>query len=861
MAVARGVLTHPTAARLRAVVGPWEGLLFLAVVAAAVLAAAAGAGWLEIGAGALLAPFAGLLLGLLLARWRRLPPLVAHWLALVVGVGLATRASDRAAPLDVGLAAQMESLALRLFRWIDLVQRGQPQPDQALVAAGGVLGLFLLAYGSAWAYYRRGWFWWSVAPSGVAIVLTLGLTRGASPLALGAFLIGAAALMARCHADRREHAWGEHGVSAPVGFGWRLVGVAALVAALLAVGSGLMPRLGRDARVVAAWEGLAKQWRELETTVSEVFRQVRSETGLAASYASFGPDFEVGGFPALSDAPVARLIGREPRYLSATAYDRYTGRGWQTTTPESFAAIDNSGTLFSSQVQLGPSVRLPIEPAGARLTTTEIELLRSKGSLLLVPGPFAMAPRPVNVRVGWVRYDGEEIDVETADIAQLPTVIQPLAMRLRQARDLPPAEADQSGGAPRQRLGALGQGRPPEAERDLGGILAEIDRLRRQRGILAAFDTTSGRRLLVLSGYAPRYEDVESVHAAEPLAAGATYRLQTVADEPWAGDLRAATAPAPDWVQARYLELPDDLPERVRLTAALVTAGEATPYGKARALERSLRTLTYDERVGPTPRGRDVVDYFLFEAQRGYCEHFASAMVVLARTLDIPARVVTGYSPGEPFEGGWLARERNAHAWAELYFAGHGWVIFEPTPAMEESERGEPVTATTPPPIYLGEPPAALTPVESADAADQPAGIGRADPAWPIWLTTLLRVAQWVMLLALIAAAALSALWWQGVRGLSGAGRWYGRLLWLGRWTGLRPGSSTTPFELAEEVGRAAPAAAAPAATIAEIYARERYGGHALTATEDARARRAWREARAALARRLVRWGAWVRDA
>ena len=74
--------------------------------------------------------------------------------------------------------------------------------------------------------------------------------------------------------------------------------------------------------------------------MNEAFRQVRSETGLAPSYASFGPDFEVGGFPALSDAPVARLNGREPRYLSATAYDHYTGRGWQTTTPESFAKQD-----------------------------------------------------------------------------------------------------------------------------------------------------------------------------------------------------------------------------------------------------------------------------------------------------------------------------------------------------------------------------------------------------------------------------------------------------------------------------------------------------------------------------------------
>jgi transglutaminase-like putative cysteine protease len=859
MAVARSVLAHPTTVRLRAVVGPWAGLLCLGVVAAAAMVAAVGAGWLAMWAGVTPAPVAGLALGLLLARWRALPPLVAHWLALVVGGGLAARAVDWAGTPGAGMAAQVEALALRLLRWSDLAQRGQPQPDQALAAVGSIFGLFLLAYGSAWAYYRRGWFWWSVAPSGVAIVVMLGLTRGARPLALAIYLVGAAALMARCHADRRERVWGEHGVSAPVGLGWRLVGVAALAAALLAVGSGLLPRLGRDARVVAAWEGLARQWRELESTVNEAFRQVRSETGLAPSYASFGPDFEVGGFPALSDAPVARLNGREPRYLSATAYDRYTGRGWQTTTPESFAAIDNSGTLFSSQVQLGPSVRLPIEPTGARLTTAEVEVLRSKGSLMLVPGPFAMAPRPVNVRVGWVRYDGEEIDVESVDIAQLPTVIQPLAMRLRQARALPPAAVDRAGGTPRQMIDWSSFARTPEGDREVQALVLDMERLRRQRGIAAAFDTSDGRRLLVLSGYAPRYEDVEGVYATEPLAAGAVYRLQTVAVEPWAGELRAATGPAPEWARARYLDLPDDLPERIRQTAALVTAGETTPYDKARALERSLRTLTYDEKVGPTPRGRDVVDYFLFEARRGYCEHFASAMVVMARTLDIPARVVTGYSPGEPFEGGWLARERNAHAWAELYFAGYGWVVFEATPAVEESERGEPVTAATPPPVYLGEapPPAPASPTESADLLT---GVGAAGgAAWPAWLTTTLRVAQWVMLLALIAAGAVSALWWQGVRGLSGAGRWYGRLHWLGRWTGLRTGASTTPFELAEAVGRAAPAAAEPAATIAGLYAQERYSGHSLTPAEDARARRAWGAARAALARRLVRW--WERDA
>jgi transglutaminase-like putative cysteine protease len=88
----------------------------------------------------------------------------------------------------------------------------------------------------------------------------------------------------------------------------------------------------------------------------------------------------------------------------------------------------------------------------------------------------------------------------------------------------------------------------------------------------------------------------------------------------------------------------------------------------------------------------DPVDRFLFETRAGFCEHFASAFVVLMRALGIPARVVTGYQGAEPHpEGGyWIVRQADAHAWAEVWLEGRGWVRVDPTGAVapERIERG-----------------------------------------------------------------------------------------------------------------------------------------------------------------------------
>jgi len=83
----------------------------------------------------------------------------------------------------------------------------------------------------------------------------------------------------------------------------------------------------------------------------------------------------------------------------------------------------------------------------------------------------------------------------------------------------------------------------------------------------------------------------------------------------------------------------------------------------------------------------DAVEYFLFEQKRGYCEQFSSSLAVMARSQGIPARVATGYVPGEynPFTGLYDVRASDAHAWVEVYFPGYGWTTFDPTPSFDST--------------------------------------------------------------------------------------------------------------------------------------------------------------------------------
>ncbi len=150
--------------------------------------------------------------------------------------------------------------------------------------------------------------------------------------------------------------------------------------------------------------------------------------------------------------------------------------------------------------------------------------------------------------------------------------------------------------------------------------------------------------------------------------------------------LRASPPPPTDAVALAYYTLPPTVPDRVRQLAQTATAGAATGYDQARLLEAYLRRFPYDLTISEPPPGVDVADFFLFDLQRGYCDYYATAFVVMARSLGLPARLAIGYAPGDydPVANHFLVSEAQAHSWPEVYFAApdggsYGWIPFEPT--------------------------------------------------------------------------------------------------------------------------------------------------------------------------------------
>ncbi|GIH68213.1 transglutaminase TgpA family protein [Sphaerimonospora thailandensis] len=170
------------------------------------------------------------------------------------------------------------------------------------------------------------------------------------------------------------------------------------------------------------------------------------------------------------------------------------------------------------------------------------------------------------------------------------------------------------------------------------------------------------------------------VFSTQDEAAGLRYRVLTGEPEPTAEQLRLSTAADPE-LDSPYLELPGTLDPEIRALAARVTGQAATPYEKAVKLQEWFtRTGGFTYSLDASYGGPRALTHFLLESRKGYCEQFAGAMAVMARTLGIPARVATGYTGGTRTGEVWTVRTHDSHAWPELYFDGVGWLRFEPTP-------------------------------------------------------------------------------------------------------------------------------------------------------------------------------------
>lgn len=245
-------------------------------------------------------------------------------------------------------------------------------------------------------------------------------------------------------------------------------------------------------------------------------------------------------------------------------------------------------------------------------------------------------------------------------------------------------------------------------------------------------------------------------------AAGITYDMTGVDLELDSRALEESVTGAAS-VPAVFTELPATLPTEVRRLAASVTDDATTRFGRAVALQRWFRdTYTYDLSQAESA-GESYADLLAFldedGERRGYCEQFAAAMAIMARTLDIPARVAVGFlHPQRLDAGAWEYSSDDLHAWPELFFPGAGWVRFEPTPGDRAAQvpgytridTAEPTQPTEQPSADAG---AQDRPDRIPEAPDEPATADQGGSAEGVsWGTVLVAVAL-IALLALVGLA------------------------------------------------------------------------------------------------------------
>lgn len=185
-----------------------------------------------------------------------------------------------------------------------------------------------------------------------------------------------------------------------------------------------------------------------------------------------------------------------------------------------------------------------------------------------------------------------------------------------------------------------------------------------------------------------------SVVLAEPFERGATWVVESTLVPAGAEELQRADpallAPSSPVLQRYATE--DAVTPQVAELARSITSGSPTTYDMVRAIEAWMDdNITYTRDIAPLPIGSDAVHHLLFESRRGFCEQIGSALVVMLRSLGIPARLVVGYVPSEydGEAGQWLSRGTDAHAWAEVWFPGVGWQGFDPTAGVPLA--GDPV--------------------------------------------------------------------------------------------------------------------------------------------------------------------------
>jgi len=729
------------------------------------------------------------LAGFFLAK-SQFPDVVAHLFSLVYGIAWVAFLGGNLLAPQFTWRAKMIELGIRISEWLWTAMHGGISEDNLIFVLFLAMILWFAGYISAWYNFRQHKVWESVVPCGLVLLWNLYYASPRLELYLVAYLFFALLVVMYSNLSIRKQEWRTARVhySADIGLAFLRAGV--IFSLVVITFAWLTPSAAASQQLSDIGSFLDKPWQKVQENWNRLFSAVKYYGKVYPN--PFGNSLGLTGPVHLSEAAVMDVQAPGGRYWRAAFYDQYTGSGWLNKDKESIGLEANDSSLTIPKYELRQEI-----------TQTITTFLPGRTML------FAAA-RPLRVDLpAW------------AVVSYVPPI--------------PPGE--------------------------------EADSHAKKEGVITP---------------------VSMLYSRSRLKQGQSYTVVSSISGADEDSLRAAGDNYPDWIRDRYLQLPPSLPQRVRDLAEAIAGGtpprtfadgqitifdqegsdsitylsKSKPivsiynnaYDKATALESYLREIKYNELIAAPPAGQDGVDYFLFDAREGYCDYYASAMAVMARAVGIPARVAAGYSQGEynPDTGVYRVREKDAHAWVEVYFPRYGWVEFEPTAA-------EPV-------IVRPKPPKVIEPSEDRDENqhmgheegtgeedDLPAGEGGFIYSQATGRRQVVRLVAGLILVSI--SAGLATIWalrerkWKGLNLVEQV---YERLCSFARRLGIEFQRHQTPYEYAAALSTVIPEGQDPVQRITDLYVRERFSGREVSGQE---AEEAWRGLKPILWRRWLRRG------
>ena len=774
--------------------------------------------------------------GLVLAKIR-LPWPILHAAGLALGfVAVLWQASTLADARDLG---RLNELSDRLSAWYGAATSGGISTDLlpfslVLLSLGWVLG-----YASTWFLFRSNNLWIGLVLCGVAILTNLSFLPEGFETRFFAFIFLAMLLVIRMTYVQHLAAWREGGFKFMATGRWLSVQVGIALCLVVVLVTSLMPLnvyVWRTA--VDVWNAARSPIENIEDEFARLFSPIASRKDVAGRY--FGDTLAFKGPISLGGDVVMQARSDYPAYWLNRTYSEYTPQGW--------IAGDRENTA------VGPNgLPPPTHESFKRTEVLQTVIVQFDTNNLWMGGNTEWVSRPAIVET--LKPKSFTIDIRGTDDRGLPEDVKALAQDLR--RMLNPLST--------------------------AFVEAEIAQMLPQDlslvSVSPGIETTNRTRIdtVTITRKEPTIPDVVGWRTQQRLKEGEAYSMTSFVSLATVEELREVPAVYSGYMKDHYLQLPEDLPQRVRDLAAEVTAGADNPMDKALEVQDFLRSdaFEYTQDIKKPPRGADGVDHFLFSTRAGYSDYYASSMAVIMRASGIPARLAAGYAAGEDVAGTDFraVKDSDSHSWVQVYFPGHGWIDFEPTPAWPLQPRGAPLLAEEAAAAALEEEPAegsgnpvvddpclGIVDEDEAFMLEDEDCIGDIDRAErPRNTSSLASTLEFSLRLAAVAAvAAVLALLAWGVWRHGFAGSVYPEALYrkmgrLGRLAGVPRQPYQTPIEYGNAIAAAVPSASDAAEAVTAAFSAQRYGNHEPSEDDGQELAKLWRSLRGGLAGRAFR--------